>query len=397
MDTVFCICYNLVSHSHPGIPFLPEAYIIPIVNDTLGYVEKQATPETLKSLNIPYQETDHQQLLEICASLKPAVLEQKFRPAKKRKNFGLAEIMQEPKIKEVAANYINQKLSLFYNLVVTNQYHITHNAQRKDPFQVHKLLIGTTELAPILEFTKTDEGIEYAFSLKEEEQEKIITPQDHTIQIALNDPSWIILDNCIYQIKNLNANKLKPFFTKEKITIASKHIKTYLDKVIIPVIKNVDVIANGFQISSIQKITSFGIEILEDFISQKYVAKVFFKYDQVTFDYNSKRTTASDVHLSKNDEITITQTKRAPEAEKEIISLIESKGLIVNNNLLLELEESNDPLSIFNWVQQHYEQLDSEGFEIKIPGINDRTVNLDPHQIELGNKKKMIGLTLREQ
>ncbi len=390
MDT-FCICYNLVSHSHPGIPFLPEAYIVPVTNDSLGYVEKQATPDTLRSLEIPYLETDHEQLLEICASLKPAVLEQKFRPAKKRKTFGLAEIMKEPKIKDVAANYINAQLSIFYNLIVTNRYNITNSAQRKDPFQIHKLSISANTLTPILEFTKTEEGIDYAFSLKEEEQEKTIIPQDHDIKIALNDPSWIFLDNTIYQIKNLNANKLKPFFTKEKITIAQKHIKTYLDKVIIPVIKNVDVIAHGFQINILNTITSYGVEIIQDFMKENYVAKVYFTYDQITFDYNSKRNTASDVDFGENEEIKITQTKRDPEAEKEIISLLESKGLTINNNLLLELEESDDPLSIFNWVQQQHKKLESEGFELKIPGVNDRSVNLEEHHIQIQNKKKMTG------
>ncbi|MBW1294383.1 SNF2 helicase associated domain-containing protein [Aquimarina litoralis] len=394
MDSL-CICYNLVDHANlPGIPPLPEAYIVPVKPNGLGYVEKQATPPILDSFGIPYLETAHEKLLEICSSLKVAVLEQKFRPAKKRKNFGLADILKEPKIKDVVINHIHDKLSVFYALVIENNYPIIHNAQRKDPFEVHRLSIGKAVLDPILEFTKTEDGIDYAFTLKEEE--KVIIPQNHSIQILLNEPSWISIDKTVFHINNLNANKLKPFFSKEKITIAKKHIKTYLDKVIIPVIKNVDVIANGFDILTHKNIASYRLDIIQDFITENYVAKVAFDYGEATFDYHSNKKTSSDVHLGENQEIQITQIKRDADAEKEIISLLTSKGLTINSNLLLETEGSEDPLSIFNWVQQHHKELEKEGFQIVLPNFEDKTVTLDSHQLELQHKKKMTGSMLKE-
>ncbi|MFD2564200.1 hypothetical protein [Aquimarina rubra] len=394
MDSL-CICYNLVDHNKlSGIPPLPEAYIVPVNNDRLGYVEKQATAQTLASFEIPYLETPHEQLLEICASLKIPVLEQQFRPAKKRKTFGLADILKDPKTKEVVINYIHKKLSLFYALIIENKYAVVHNAQRKDPFEVHRLSIGDSTLNPILEFTKTDEGIDYAFTLMEEE--KVIIPQNHSIQILLNEPSWIILDRSIFHIDNLNANKLKPFFSKEKITIAKKHIKTYLNKVIIPVIKNVDVIANGFEIVTHSDITSYQIEVIQDLIKEHYVAKVIFDYGEASFDYNSAKRTSSDVHFGENEDIQITQIKRDAKAEKEIIALLESKGLALNANLVLEPESTEDPLTIFNWIQTHHKELEKEGFEIILPDLENRTVNLEPHQIEIKNKKKMTGSMSKE-
>ncbi|WP_299255852.1 SNF2 helicase associated domain-containing protein [uncultured Aquimarina sp.] len=394
MDS-FCICYNLVDHNNfPGIPPLPEVYIVPVNNNRLGYVEKQATPQTLASFEIPYAETPHEQLLEICSSLKIPVLEQQFRPAKKRKTFGFADILKDPKIKNVVISHINNKLSVFYSLLIKNQYAVVHNAQRKDPFEVHRLSIGDSILNPILEFTKTDEGIDYSFSLKDDE--KAIIPQNHSIQILLNEPSWIVLDKSIHHIDNLNANKLKPFFNKEKITIAKKHIKTYLNKVIVPVIKNVDVIANGFEILIDKNIASYGIEIIQDFIKENYVAKVVFNYDKATFDYNSPKKTSSDVYFEENEDIQITQTQRDPNAEKEIITSLKSKGLTINANLFLAPETSDDPLAIFNWVQTYHKELEKEGFKITLPDLENKSVNLDPHKIEIQNKKKMTGSMSKE-
>ena len=61
-------------------------------------------------------------------------------------------------------------------------------------------------------------------------------------------------------------------------------------------------------------------------------------------------------------------------------------------DILLEIETSEeDPLAIFNWVQQHHKELEKEGFNIVIPNIDDKTINLDSHNLTIQNKKKMTG------
>ncbi|WP_108869722.1 DEAD/DEAH box helicase [Aquimarina aquimarini] len=384
MDS-FCICYNLVNHNLAQLPPVPEAYIVPVTEERLGYVEKQATPQTLESYKIPFRETPHEELLDICSSLKINTLEQQFSPAKRRKKPKLSELLQDSKIKEVILNYVSKKLATFYSIIIKNQYQICYNAQRKDPFQNHRLDIGDTVLGPILEFTKTEEGIEYAFSLKNKSTP--IIPKDHNIQILLNAPSWIIVNKCIYQIESLNANKLKPFFDKEKITIAQKHVKIYLEKVIIPIIKNVDVITHGFDITTYQEITSYSLEVIQDFIQGIYVAKITFDYDTVSFDYNSAKKISSDVSF-ENDEIQIIQTKRNPEAEQEIIDLLLTKGLKTNSTLLFETSASNDPFEILEWLTTYKTQLEKDGFTIDLPLIEDKIICTAPHTIEIGSKQE---------
>ena len=47
---------------------------------------------------------------------------------------------------------------------------------------------------------------------------------------------------------------------------------------IVPIIKNIEVQSEGFDIISKQEISSYGIEIIQDFIQNIYVAKVVFEY-----------------------------------------------------------------------------------------------------------------------
>ncbi len=385
MDS-YHICYNLFTPDVSEIPCLPEAFVIATNSKGISYIEKQATQEVLTGYALSFTDTPHEKLIQICDDLKPTALERRFKSTKRKKNLRLNELLLDSKTKTLLLEYVYGKLLIFYSFVSKHQYRLCYHLQRKDPIEGFELTLGSNELLPILEFTKKPEGIEYSFSLKNEEH--ILLPKDHDIVILLNDPAWIIVDKRIYQIKNLNANKLKPFFKTDKITIAQKHIKMYLEKVIIPVIKNIDVITNGFDIITFNKITSYGIEVVQDFMQDRYVIKVFFEYNDTFFDYHSPKTIVSNAVVKQNDHIQITQTKRDATAEQEIISLLLSKELVVNNTLLLETKASQDSFAIIEWLKQYSSQLEEEGFTIKIPNIEGKKINTDTHQITIESEKE---------
>lgn len=381
------ICYNIFDSTIPEIPLLPEAYIINKEGSNLGYIEKQATPQTLESFNIPYANTAHKTLIDLCSELKISALERRFKPSNKKKTLSLRLLLQDSKSKEIISRYITQKLATFYTTLYTHEYDITLQVNKKDPAENHRIHIKKQKLIPLLEFTKNDQGIEYAFYLRN--LENIITPKDQNIQILLNDPSWVIINKGIYQIENLNANKLKPFFDKEKITIANKHLKTYLEKVIVPIIKNIDIVTHGFEVVTCSKIVSYHIEVIQDFLQNIYIAKVVFQYDNAHFEYHSTKTTSSNVDLEDPGEILITQTKRDKEAESKIIDLLTSRGLQVNNNLLLETSASqSNPYAVIEWLVSQKSQLEEIGFAIVLPKFDDRTVNLASYDIKLSTHKK---------
>ncbi len=387
-----CICYNLIDAGITDIPLLPEAYIVEVTETKqLGYIQKQATEDTLSSMGLEYVNTPHEQLLEICTQLKPNALKKRFQTSS-RKQLSFADIVRSSKKKEVVLTYIHRKLATFFTLIHTHQYPISQGIARKDRVQDHVFEFGTDALHPILEFTKIPEGIEYAFSLKNKEKQLI--PNRHTIEILLNEPAWISIDKKIYPIQHLNANKLKPFRNKEKITIAKKHMKTYVEKVIIPVIKHIDVIANGFDIITYTDCNSKSIEVVQDFIHNIYVAKVIFGYQDVSFEYHSSKTTSSSVAFEEDDTIKIVQIKRNPEKEKEAIDALQAIGLHLNHNLMLETKESTesqvskDPYAIIEWIGSNRTALEIQGFAIKLPIVEGKNIANVPHGISIKNKKE---------
>ncbi len=384
MDS-FCICYNVAPHNFINIPPLPEAYIVSVKEGILGYIEKQATLNTLDSFHIKYQESSHEQILELCDLLKPTALEQRFQPKKSRKKLKLASLLEDKKTKEIILSYIDRKLATFYALVVKNQYPICYNADRKDPAEESRIQVAENILEPLLTFIKTNDGIEYSFSLSDHKKEYI--PSQNNITILLNDPAWVVVNKKIHQINNLNANKLKPFLAKDVITIPQKHIKTYVEKIIIPVIKNIDVSAIGFDITTRNNITNYTLEIIQDFITGNYVAKVVFEYHTDVFDFHSPKSTKSHVIFDEGEQLQIIQTKRNTKAENKIIDLLTSKGLNLNHNLLLETNKE-DSFAIIEWYINHKVQLIKDGFNCIIPQIEDKNIVLAPHAIKFENQQQ---------
>ena len=378
------ICYNLYDPKIPELPFLPEAYIIAVENGKLGYLKKVATSDTLSSFDITISGTPHETLLDSCEMLKPSSLEQRFQPKKSRKKLDLNAILRDTKINKVVLDLVNRQLDSFYRSINKNDFKLSRGADRDDPFEKHRIKLGKHHLKPLLEFTKTETGIDYAFALKD--RGKYIIPKDHDIQILLNDPSWIILDKTLYQIEGLNANKLKPFFNKELISIKQKTIKTYVNQVIIPIIKNVEVTANGFKILTLSEITGYTLETVYDFIQNRYVAKVVFEYGESRFDYHAAKYTYSEVSFKNGDELVISQTQRDRDAEKEIIDILISKGLNISANHLVEIETNNDQFAIINWLKTHKNDLKKEGFGIKTPLLEDKTASTATHSFSLKNE-----------
>lgn len=380
------ICYNLYDSKVQDIPLLPEAFLVENTNDQLGYIQKQATPEIIDSFNIIYKESPHEQLMDICLQLKPITLEKRFKPPKSRKKVSLEELLSDQKKKAVILGYIYRKLHTFYTLINQHQLLLSKQVTRKDIFSEYLISISQKILEPLLQFVKTAEGITYAFTLQSDSQ--IFTPKDHTIDILLNEPSWILIDQELYQIRNLNANKLKPFLAKEKIQIPQKHLKTYLDKVIIPIIKNIEVETQGFAIITQDQITGCRLQIIKDFIQNTYIGQLVFEYNTSHFVYNHKKNRTTELRWENDEQITILQTKRNPKNEVTRIQSLTDLGLQLNNNLVLEIPEKKDPFAILDWIITHKKDLQKEGVSIETPIIEGKKTCIEKSSIALTSSQK---------
>ncbi len=385
---MFCICYNLIPVTYSTV-YIPIPYIVSLQELqgklTLGYIEKQALPDILDTYHISYKNTEHQRLIKICNDLKPQSLAIRFQPKGKRKQRSIEDLILFNDINKTITNYITRKLSIFYDIISKEQYPLSFNAIRKNPVEIKRIEYSKNPLEAILSFSKTEDGIDYSFFLKKEQ--KHLLPSKHHISILLNDPSWILMDQCLYQLDQLNANKLKPFLSKDTIHIPEKNTRLYFEKVISTVIKKVAVISKGFDIISEDTIQSFSFTIVHDFLNNKLVAEITFSYKSHTFLYHSTQNTISEVLFDPNNKIQLIQTKRNQSNEDTIINKLIDLGLSVSQSRHFETND-DDPFSILIWYAQHKRQLQDFGFELLPIIINNQEINSDTASIALDSVKQ---------
>ncbi|UZO82346.1 DEAD/DEAH box helicase [Aquimarina sp. ERC-38] len=375
------ICYHLVEQKIPGVPPLPVAFLVSTKNEQLQYIEKQITETILSYSGVEYQNTDHEQLLNLCNQLHPIALGKRFQPKKSRKKTPLIALFLDTRTKEVILNFIIRKLTSFYKTITKNEFPLCFGAERNIYLETTRIQTKLTLLEPILQFTKTTNGINYAFTLRE--GKKNYLPKDQVIIILLNTPSYLLMNGRLCSVPHLNANKLIPFFTKEQINIPEKHCKSYLEKIIIPLLKNIEIQTEGFDIIIENQISAYTLKITDNFKQDGYVATVLFEYNHQIFEYHWSKTTASTIEVDHTNKITIRQVQRNRTKEKEIVQFLIDQGFQLNASLFLEFPMDTDPYGMLSWVKSHRRFLKEHQFDVELPVIDGKEILLATPELHI--------------
>lgn len=188
-------------------------------------------------------------------------------------------------------------------------------------------------------------------------------------QVISNQPSWLLLNDMLYYFEqDIEGKKLLPFLSKRYITIPKSTEEAYFRKFVAPLIEKYHVYAEGFDIKTEKYQPSPVIKVIyvEAGISQ---LQLYFKYGEHAFAMgNEKKVT---VHLHKEqDNYVFTRVKRDVTWENEKFDYLLGLGLKKTSALYYHLElpaeQEEDPsYGVINWVNEHLEQLNNEGFEIE--------------------------------
>lgn len=188
-------------------------------------------------------------------------------------------------------------------------------------------------------------------------------------QVISNQPSWLLLNDMLYYFEqDIEGKKLLPFLNKRYITIPKSTEEAYFRKFVAPLIEKYHVYAEGFDIQTEKYQPSPVIKVIyvEAGISQ---LQLYFKYGEHAFAMgNEKKVT---VHLHKEqDNYVFTRVKRDVTWENERFDYLLGLGLKKTSALYYHLElpadQDEDPsYGVINWVNEHLEQLNNEGYEIE--------------------------------
>lgn len=254
-------------------------------------------------------------------------------------------------------------------LLLLNQKQVY--AMSKEGYPAERRLQIATEPASVLfHFRRDETEIRYFPTIKY--QGMRIEFMFKNAEIICNQPAWMLLDDTLYYFdKEIEGKKLVPFLNKRYIAIPRSSELPYFEKFVAPLIEKHKVYAEGFTINT-EKYDATPILkpiYVEGGTSQ---LQLCFRYAGYIFPFGDGRHVS--VRMEQNgDNFLFHRIKRSVTWEKGKLLLLEELGLQVVSSLFQNLEvanaedESDRSLSIFEWLNQHHEELIAGGFEIEQP------------------------------
>ncbi len=202
-------------------------------------------------------------------------------------------------------------------------------------------------------------------------------------EIICNNPAYLLLEDVLYYFeKDIEGKKLLPFLDKRYISIQKSSEKTYYEKFVAPLIEKYPVYAQGFEIVS-ERYNA--LPILKPIYTEGGVSQIqlFFRYGEAIFPYGDGRQVSVRIE-NKNNEYCFYRIKRSIAWEKKKFLELENLGLKTVSSLFQNLqvdlveEEEDKSLSVFNWLNEHHDQLIENGFEIEQPEGEKRFIFANP-------------------
>ncbi|MBD1385754.1 DEAD/DEAH box helicase [Mucilaginibacter rigui] len=240
-----------------------------------------------------------------------------------------------------------------------------------------KLHIADEPASVLFHFRRGDDEIRYFPTIKYQGMRIEFMFKD--AEIICNHPAWMLLDDTLYYFdKEIEGKKLQPFLNKRFISIPKSSEQSYFEKFVAPLIEKHNVYAEGFTINTEKyDATAFLKPIyVEGGTSQ---LQLYFKYAGYIFPYGDGRHVS--VRMEKTgDDYLFHRIKRSVTWEKGKLQLLEAMGLKTVSSLFQNLEvaahdeESDRSFPVFEWLNQHHDELLEKGFELEQPDGQKRYV-----------------------
>lgn len=340
--------------------------------------------ETISEYNIELT-SGLQKALAMLSMLSATTIEAKFNPKKSRRKKTLKQLLEFEDTRKPIVKWVQQRLVDFLKLLVENDLPLCLNLQRKGWVAEKQILFATTLLKPNLHFNKTSKGVAYTLRLKENDDFKNVREQN--IYILSNKPAWVILEDKLYQVAEVNGNLLKPFMTKDEVFIPRDFVKTYFQRFIVKIAAKTNITTQGFEIKRFENLDRYELQLTKDFMSNRYGFVLTFRYGKAKFAYKEPMQLKTQLNFDQAD-VTIFQYKRNESLENELITKLQNLGLENRVGKYFELAKTeNTNFELYHWLIDNQRTLLKLGFSIIPPEINRKKLTLNRPTLDLNLKK----------
>ena len=367
------IAYNLTEFIKDL--YLPSANIVSLdTSQTLSFIQKKATEGSAQDYKLALTPTV-KKLLGIIALLSPKALEYRYN-SNPKKIVPLSSLLADSTISGKITEYINRHLGDFLDTIVREQLPICLNMDTKAVAYMTQLETSDVVLQPKIYFEKKGHDLLYRLLL--EENGKVSLIQDKRYILVCNEPAWVICNEVLQHVTDINSAKLKPFFNKNEVIIPQTNLKVYYQKIILPLVEKMDFEHKGFDIVPHHTILKAELAIVDNFITHSCGIGLTFDYGKMRLNWKDARSQKSFLDLTNGENVAIHHVKRDDAQEKIYIQNLEKINLTNQQSNYFEPSELPNPKmgAMIEWLSTHYETLIQCGFTVILPVIDNKTITL---------------------
>lgn len=250
----------------------------------------------------------------------------------------------ETHIRPFVEKYIGKAIPL----IIAHQIPVYFRKGNENLHQEDRVQIESSGYETTFYFVKGQEGLKYKLSLTMGENEVALV--DKPFYELTQEPCNIIIDNTLYSLDNIDSKKLRPFFSKEFISIPERLEEQYFKTFVLNSIRKYKVLAHGFGIEKLYPKVKTALK-LEKSLELEYVFTITFKYDKVSFDWSHKL--KKKVLFTYKDSVPkYVETFRDMKMEASILQTLKSLGLQERNGVFIAKDFTN-----YEWLNGNKEKL----------------------------------------
>lgn len=334
--------------------------------DTLGTL----TPEERDVINIINEYTDRN-------------LFKLFSRDKTVKEF--LEKVTSDKIEAFIKPYIERRI--YKCLSISRDENIPVCYQKTKTATLHpedRLIISEESAIPVFRFNRSEEQTTYNLSL--ESRGKKLVMNCNTTEILCMSPCLIRQDHTIYFVADVDGQKIRPFITRENITIPKKNEIQYFKSFVLNAVNNYKVEGSGFKVIEFNPSQE---AILEIETGLKGHPVLILKYDYQGNIIYANETSHTFTFFEKVDnEFNFRRYHRDFVWEKSCINALGELGFFADDDINFSLpDESKRKDELYSFIENlnsSYEEITNAGF--RIVSRLDKIYNLKPVNVSISSE-----------
>jgi superfamily II DNA or RNA helicase len=296
------------------------------------------------------------------------------------------ENLPPERINTIIRPYIESKMFKVLSILRDEGIPLFHQKIRTTNFHADDLLAVTQGTAEgIFRFNRTDEGTRYNLSILLDKKE--IRLLDSGAEVLINSPCVIRHLNRIIFVESLDSAKLRPFFTREYVTIPPSAEEKYYSTFITNAVTNYKYEAEGFEVITGEPVKTPRLTVemtVRGFpaliLSYSYSGRIVYKDDP--------RESFTD--FSNNDgKFVLTRHFRDRKWEERFRLTLEDYGFFSEDDIHYTafrgngVSSADELMLLIEALNRSYDDLRAAGFEIR-QGSLDRKYHLEQVGINAG-------------